>query len=166
MKLGNFLRNLSTVIFSLSFLSFQSLLHFMKSKFSMTLSFLMKSSFSQNQILNKIRNSYASFSVVSCLAPLLTDIIFISLLLPPIYVCMTSYRLFNVPGRTWWDQQKGQHIFKIYVVNVTELYFNFLCAKFASSWTNIKQIRKGVPVAPETQPIWPQKRPTSVGPPS
>ena len=42
------------------------------------------------------------------------------------------------------------------------LYLNFLCAQFDSSWTNIKQIKKGVPVAPPTQPIWPQKKPTSV----
>ena len=27
------------------------------------------------------------------------------------------------------------------------LYLNFLCTKFASSWTNTKQIREGVPVA-------------------
>ena len=33
------------------------------------------------------------------------------------------------------------------------LYLNFLCAQFDSSWTNIKQIKKGVPVAPPTQPI-------------
>ena len=43
------------------------------------------------------------------------------------------------------------------------LYLNFLYAKFAPSWTNIKQIEKGVPVVPPTQPFCPQKRPTLVG---
>ena len=125
------------------------MLHFRKSKLGMTLSFLMKSSFSQNQIFNKKRKSYASFFLVLCLTPFVADITFITLLLPQIYVCTSSYRLFNVPGRKWWHQQEGQHLFKIYVGNDTKLIFNFtLGAKFATNWTNIKQIRKGIPVAP------------------
>ena len=87
-------------LFSVNFLIFQSLLHFMKRKFGVTSSFMMKSSFSQNQIFNKMRNSYASFFLVSCLAPFVADITFISLLFSQIYVCTTSYRLFNVPSRT------------------------------------------------------------------
>ena len=70
------------------------------------------------------------------------------LIVSKIGVCTTSYRLFNVPGEKWLHQQKGQHIFKIYVVNVPKLNLNLLCVKFALNWTNIKRIRKGVPVAP------------------
>ena len=115
-------------LFSVSFLSFRSLLHFMKSKFGFTSSFLIKSSFSQNQIFNKMQNSYVSFFLVSGLAPFVVDIMFIIILLSQIYVCTTSYQLFNVPGRTWCHQPKGQHIFKTYVINVTELMFKFsLC---------------------------------------
>ena len=80
-------------LISVSFLSFQSLLHFIKSKFGLTSSFLMKWSFSQNYIFNK--NSYAIFFLVSCLAAFIVDITFITLLLSQIYDCATSYRLFN-----------------------------------------------------------------------
>ena len=115
-------------LFSVSFLSFRSLLHFMKSKFGVTSSFLIKLSFSQNQIFNKMKNSYVSFFLVSGLAPFVADITFIVILLSQIYVCTTSYQLFNVPCRTWCHQPKGQHIFKTYVINVTELIFKFsLC---------------------------------------
>ena len=56
----------------------------MKGKFSVMLSFLMKSSFSQNQIFNKMPNSYASFFLLPCLAAFVADMTFISLLLPQI----------------------------------------------------------------------------------
>ena len=45
-----------------------------------------------------------------------------------------------------------------------KLYLKLLCAKFASNWTNIKQIRKGLLMAPIIfQPIRSQKWPTLVG---
>ena len=129
------------------FASFQSMLHFMKSRYDVTPSFLMKLSFSQNQIFSKKQNLYASFFLVLCLRLFVVYIMYITLLLSQIYVCTTSYRLFNVSGRKWWHQQKGQHIFEIYVKNVTKL-IKLLCPKFYVNWTNIKQIRKSVPVAP------------------
>ena len=142
-------------LLSVTFLSFQSLLHFRKSKLGVTPSFLMKSSYeiSQNQIFNKKQKSCASFFLVLCLTPFVT----VSNLLSQIYVCTSFCWLFNAPARKWWHQQKCQHIFKVYAVNVKKL-----CAKLAY-WTNIKQIRKGVPVASSNQPIWPQKIPTLVG---
>ena len=129
----------------------------------MTSSFLMKPSFSQNQIFDKKRISYVGFFLVLCLTPFVADITFITLLLSQIYVCTTSYRLFNVPGRKWWHQQSSQHILKIYVINVTKHISKLLCAEFPSNWTNIKKIRDDVPMAPPTEPIWPQKRPTFAG---
>ena len=79
------------------------MLHFRKSKLDVTSSFLMKSSFSQNHICNKKQKSYASFFLVLCLTPFVADITFITLLLSQIYVCTSSHRLFNVPGRIWYQ---------------------------------------------------------------
>ena len=77
------------------------------------------------RFLIKKRKSYASFFLVLCLTPFVADITFNTLPLSQIYVCTSSYRLFNVPCRKLWHQQKGQHFFKIYVANVTKLIFNF-----------------------------------------
>ena len=70
--------------------------------------------FSKNQIFNKKWNSYVNFFLVLCFTPFVVDATVITLLLPQIYVCANSYRLFNMPGRKWWHQQKDQHIFKIF----------------------------------------------------
>ena len=143
MKLGNFSQNLSTVNFS-KFSKFSKFASFDKSKFGVASTFLMKSTFSQNQIFNKIRNSYTSFFLVSCLTPFEADITFITLLLPKVYVYATSYRLFNVPGRTWCYQQKGQHILKINVINVTKLIFKFslcqVCFKIKQILNNLERV--------------------------
>ena len=99
-------RRIYLPLISVSFLSFQSLLHFRQSKLGVTSPFLMKSSFSQNQIFNKKRISYTSSFQVLCLTPFVPDITFITLLLSQIYVCTTSYRLLNVPGRKWWHSNR------------------------------------------------------------
>ena len=49
---------------SVIFLHFQSLHHFIQSEFGVTPSFLMKLSFSQNQIFNRKLNSYINFFLV------------------------------------------------------------------------------------------------------
>ena len=136
------------------FASFQSMLHFMKSKCDVTSSFLMKLSFSQNQIFSKKQNLYASFFLVLCLRLFVVDIMYITLLLSQIYVCTTSYRLSD---RKWWHQQEGQHIFEIYVKNVTKL-IKLLCPKFYVNWTNIKQTN----IKPNLLGLT-QKRPFLVG---
>ena len=121
------------------------MLYFMKSQLGVTSSFLMKSSFSPNQIFNKKRNSYVSFFLVLCLAPFVADITFITLLLSQIYFSTTSYRLFHAHCRKWWHQLKGQHIFKIYVM-FQNLYSKLLFVKFAPNgspnWTYLT-LKKG-----------------------
>ena len=84
--------------------------------------------FSKNQIFNKKWNSYVNFFLVLSFTPFVVDVSVIILLLSQIYVCANSYRLFNVPDRKWWDQQKGQHIFKIFVYKFYKTYIqsNFL----------------------------------------
>ena len=62
-------------------------------------------------------------------------------------ITFTTYRLFNVPSRKWWQQQKSQNLFRIYKCYKTYIQ-KLLCAKFPSNWTNIKQNRKNVPMAP------------------
>ena len=123
----------------------------MKSQLGVTSSFLMKSSFSPNQIFNKKRNSYVSFFLVLCLAPFVADITFITLLLSQIYFSTTSYRLFHAHCRKWWHQLKGQHIFKIYVINVSKLIFKVTFCQVCFKWL------------PPTESIWPLKRATFAG---
>ena len=111
MKLRNCSQNWATINFSrFSKLAltklFESLLHFRKSKLGVTSLFLMKLSFSQNQIFNEKRKLYAIFLVVLCLTSFLADITLITLLLSQTYVCTSSYRVFNVSGRKRWHQQK------------------------------------------------------------
>ena len=79
--------------------------------------------FSQNQIFNKKWNSYVSFFLILCFTPFVVDITVITLLLSQIYVFAHSYGVFNVSGRKWWHQQKGQHIFKIFVYKFFKTYF-------------------------------------------
>ena len=107
---------------SVSFLHFQSLLRFINSQSGVTSSFLIKSSFSENQIFHKKWNSYVNFFLVLCLTPFMADITFTTLLLSQIYVCANSYWQFNVPGRKWWHQQKYQDIFKMLVYKCCKTY--------------------------------------------
>ena len=113
----------------------------------MTSSFLMKLSFSQNQIFNKKWTSYANFFLVLCFNTIhgwhhiYYPIVVLNL------VCLNSYRLFNVPGRKWWHQQKTNIFPKFLFISVTKLIFKVTCAKFASNWINIKQVKKDVSMA-------------------
>ena len=86
MKLRNFSNNLSTVNFSKLF------------KLSKFASFQEEQTWCDNQIFNKKQKSYASFFLLLCLTPFVTDITFITLLLSHIYVCTSfclMYRLEN-----------------------------------------------------------------------
>ena len=97
MTLKNFLHNLSAINFS-KYFKFPKFISFDEEQIVRS-SFLMKSSFSLNQIFNKKRNSYDSFFIALCLTASVVDITFITLLSSYIYVCTTSYRLFNVSGK-------------------------------------------------------------------
>ena len=112
-------------VISVNFLHFQSLLRFMKSQFAyeepvvITIDEIV---FSQNQIFNKKWNSYVNLYLVFCFTPFVVDVTVITLLLSQIYVIENSYRLFNVPNRKWWHQQKGQHVLKIFVYKFYKSY--------------------------------------------
>ena len=129
----------------------------------MTSSFLMKPSFSQNQIFDKKRISYVGFFLVLCLTPFVADITFITLLLSQIYVCTTSYRLFNVPGRKWWHQQSSQYFKNL----CYKCYKTYIQSCFVPSFLQTEQMSKKLERMfqwlPATEPIWPQKRPTFAG---
>ena len=79
-------------LISVSFLYFQSLLHFVESQFSVMPSFLMKLTSFKIRVLR----INVGFFLVFCLTPFMADITFITYLLSEIYVYTTSNRLFNV----------------------------------------------------------------------
>ena len=116
--------------------------------------------FSQNQIFNKKWNSYVNFFLVLRFTPFVVDVSAITLLLSQIYVCANSYRLFNVPDRKWWHQQKGQHIFKMFVYN---FYKNYVQSYFVPSLLQIEEmlnkLERVFQWLPTTQPTWPPKKP-------
>ena len=92
-------------LISVSFLRFQSY-------FGVASSFLMKSSFCQNQIFNKKGKSYDSFFLVFCLIPFVADITFIILLWSKIYVCATSCWLLQCAQQKLMTSAKGLAYFK------------------------------------------------------
>ena len=125
MQLRNLSRNLSTDNFS-KFSTFLKFASSYEDPIWCDVIILDEIVFSQNQIFNKKRNSYVNFFLVLCLTPFATDITFFTLLLFQIYVWTNSYRLFNVSGRKRWHQQKGQHIFKIFVYKYYKPYIYFV----------------------------------------
>ena len=101
-----------------------------------------------NQMFNKMRNSYVTSFLVLCLTPFAADVtVIITLLLSQIYVCTTSYRLFNMNGRKRLHQQRGPHILKIYVINVTKLISKValyqVCFKLNKYQINQKECSNG-----------------------
>ena len=146
---------------SVGFLRFQSLHHFMKSQFGVKSSFFYEIIFFGNHIFNDktkmllefVLNwlSHVSFFLRLCLTSFIAYITLITSLLYQIYVCTTSYELSNVPSLKWWHEQKGKHILKIYIINVTKLIFKVTLCHFHFKLNKYWQNRKGV-LMPPTQP--------------
>lgn len=151
MKLINFSQNLSAVNFSkvstfskfhsfyeepiwCDIIIFDEIVFFFNIRFSR-----IKSKILVEFILNWL--SYVSFFPVLYLMLLVADITFITSLLPQVYVFPTSHWLFHLTGRKWSRQPKGQHVFTIYITNVTlAIYLKLLYVKFTSNWANIKEL--------------------------
>ena len=70
--------------------------------------------------------SYTSSFLVLCLTPYVADITFITLLLSQMFARLLTDCLMCPVENDNISQQKHQHIFKIYVVNITKLIFKFI----------------------------------------
>ena len=102
----------------------------------MTSSFLMKSSFSQNQIFSKKQNSYVSFFLVLCLTPFAPDITFITLL-------FSNLRLNNFLPIVQCARQEMMTSAKglVYFKNLCyKSYKNYIQSCFVPSLLQIEQI--------------------------
>ena len=112
-------------VISVSFLHFQSLLRFMKSQFSVTSSLLMKSSFLKS-LFSFLFSFHYLIVVKFTFAQILTDCL----------MCLAEND--NISKRA--------NIFsKFLFINFTKLMFEVTLCKV---WMNIKQVRKGVSMAP------------------
>ena len=93
----------------------------MNSKFGVTSSLLMKSSFLKKDY-NKKLNSYVNFFLVLCLTPFVADVTFITLLLSQIYVCVIFTVCLTCLAENY-DISKRANIFsKIFVCKFYKTY--------------------------------------------
>ena len=157
MKLRNCSRNLDTINFSKFFKLYFSELNYSKVCFILGRENLVWCHHSWwNHVFLKIRFLIKSEShmLVSCLYCVWHHLWLLSHLLPYYYLKFTFTRLptdclvYPVEND---DISKRVNIFSKFMLQMLQnLCLILLWTKFASNWTNIKQIRKDVPVAPSS----------------